>query len=199
MNLLAQTFQKLTQCISFSGAIHVVLGKFANLLDNLDGFDSLQQIKEILKTTFSNNTNHELMKLRPYFVQVVKRKDWTVLKKLILPTKLPLQFYVQEDQQNETILHLLARNQDCQSCLEKLLKDDHDIKIIWKAIIDRSQKRKDFPTPLETAIKYQNSTFISKIFLNLKLLIKEIIISIVPKSCNHARNMLTKVTYLTFV
>ena len=132
-------------------------------MDNIDNLDSCANITNILREVFILNPEQGF---KPQFVQVVKRKNERIERKLIIATDAPLEFYVQEDDQNECILHALAKNvgTDCSEKdaeLQKLLDRDTD-GIIWEKILEKSTRRRDLFTPLEVAMKIKNIPFIGK-------------------------------------
>ena len=81
----------------------------------------------------------------------------------------PIAFFIQEDILNDTMLHMIAKQDVAKMPVElrhylKQILDDYNVK---KKIITRLEERKDFPTPLEIAIKNLNYDFIGEFFKSL--------------------------------
>ena len=119
--------------------------RFSNLGDSVDGVD--------------DNCNK-------YFIYIIKQKGWKVQKEMIPGA--PIAFFTQEDIQNDTMLHMIAKQDVSKLTVENqflngILQDSN----VKTKIITRLTERKDFPTPLEVAIRNVNYGFISEFFRSI--------------------------------
>ena len=152
--------------ISISGFIDKGLGEFAEALQK----DATFQARECLKRRFSNPedvTDHVDVDSNRYFIYIIKQKGWKVQKQMIPGT--PIAFFIQEDILNDTMLHMIAKQDVAKMPVElrhylKKILEDYNVK---KKIITRLEERKDFPTPLEIAIRNLNYDFIGEFFKSL--------------------------------
>ena len=99
--------------------------------------------------------------ISPHFVHIVKSKPWDLQKRIF--GKAPKEFFVQEDLRNKTLLHSLAKYLKM-SDLPDLpeIKEVLNHPIVLEKILSKPKKRKDFSSPLESALRRSNISFISK-------------------------------------
>ena len=106
------------------------------------------------------------------FIYILKQKGWELQKQMIQVA--PIDFFIQEDIQNETILHMMARQDISHVQVKHRINEIKNVPKIRRKILTRENKegkeRKDLPTPLEIAIEKENYGFISKCKFLLRFL-----------------------------
>ena len=148
--------------ILIPGFIHKDLGEFAEELHK----DATFKARQCLQKRFSNpgdSVDGVDDDCNKYFIYIIKQKGWKVQKEMIPGA--PIAFFTQEDIQNDTMLHMIAKQDVSKLTVEnqflnEILQDSN----VKKKIITKLTERKDFPTPLEVAIKKVNYGFIGKFF-----------------------------------
>ena len=148
--------------ILIPGFIHKDLGEFAEELHK----DATFKARQCLQKRFSNpgdSVDGVDDDSNKYFIYIIKQKGWKVQKEMIPGA--PIAFFTQEDIQNDTMLHMIAKQDVSKLTVEnqflnEILQDSN----VKKKIITKLTERKDFPTPLEVAIKKVNYGFIGKFF-----------------------------------
>ena len=156
----------LTFNLIISGFIDKDLGEFAEELQK----DAPFKARQCLVRRFSNPgdvVNCVDTDSNRYFIYIIKQKGWEVQKQMIPGT--PIAFFIQEDILNDTMLHMIAKQDVKKMPMElrhylKQILDDYNVK---KKIITKLEERKDFPTPLEIAIRNLNYDFIGEFFKSL--------------------------------
>ena len=152
--------------ILIPGFIHKDLGEFAEELQK----DAFYKAKECLKKRFSDpgdSVDGVDDDSNKYFIYIIKQKGWKVQKEMI--PEAPIAFFTQEDIQNDTMLHMIAKQDVSKLTVEpkhrlnEILQDSN----VKKKIITKLTERKDFPTPLEVAIKKVNYGFIGEFFRSM--------------------------------
>lgn len=150
--------------ISISGFIHKDLGEFAEELQK----DAIYNAKQCLKRRFSGDSVDGVDDddINKYFIYIIKQKGWKVQKEMIPGA--PIAFFTQEDIQNDTMLHMIAKQDVSKLTVENQflngILQDFDVKM---KIITKLEERKDFLTPLEVAIKNLNYGFIGEFFRSI--------------------------------
>ena len=112
-----------------------------------------------------------------YFIYIIKQKGWEVQKRMMPGA--PIAFFTQEDIQNDTMLHMIAKQDVSKLTVEPKhrlneILQDSDVKI---KIITKLRERKDFPTPLEVAIRNVNYGFIGEFFRSMWIFLKQILVN----------------------
>ena len=152
--------------ISISGFIHKDLGEFAEELQKDATFKAKQRLQRRFSTP-EDSVDGVDDDSNKYFIYIIKQKGWEVQKQMMPGA--PISFFTQEDIQNDTMLHMIAKQDVTKMSVEprhrlnEILLDSN----VKMKIITKLEERKDFPTPLEVAIKHVNYGFIGEFFRSM--------------------------------